>query len=323
MRAWRVAAVAVLAGAFAVPATAVGSDGGRQVFSFRDPRITESSGLVDLGSMMVTTNDSGDSSRVFVVDPASGRTVGITDYHSEMLDAEALAPAGPGEVWVGDIGDNSRSRDEVTVYRVPVGERQIDVASPVRYRFTYPDGSHDAESLLVDRAGRIYLISKSPLGGTVYRAPATLSRSGRNRLTAVAEVADFATDAALGRGDRFVVVRGPAQASVYTFPGFRRVGTFALPHQHQKKKISIGPDGRVRISSEKAGTAVEQVDLPAGILRGLRHPATTPAGPPPEPEPAAAGHDGNRGTTLLAWSVAGVLVLGAVGLGLGLRRGSA
>ena len=41
---------------------------GRVVFSFVDPAITESSGLVDLGALMVTTNDSGGDPLVFVVD---------------------------------------------------------------------------------------------------------------------------------------------------------------------------------------------------------------------------------------------------------------
>jgi len=50
----------------------------RVLFSFADPAITESSGLVDLGSLMVTTNDSGDDAVLYVVDPTTGRTVGRT-----------------------------------------------------------------------------------------------------------------------------------------------------------------------------------------------------------------------------------------------------
>ena len=65
------------------------------MFELRDDRIYESSGLVDLGSVMATVNDSGDSSRVFVLDPESGETVGVTDFHTEVTDVEALAPAGP------------------------------------------------------------------------------------------------------------------------------------------------------------------------------------------------------------------------------------
>ena len=72
--------------------------GSRRVFELRDDRIAESSGLADLGSVMATVNDSGDTSRVFVLDPESGETVGVTDFHTDVTDVEALAPAGPRAV---------------------------------------------------------------------------------------------------------------------------------------------------------------------------------------------------------------------------------
>ena len=43
---------------------------------------------------MVTTNDSGDRARVFVVGATSGRTLGVTDFRAQVQDVEALAPAG-------------------------------------------------------------------------------------------------------------------------------------------------------------------------------------------------------------------------------------
>ncbi len=122
----RLLLVVVLLGGIAAPAAAAATttaddDGARRVFELSDDRIFESSGLADLGSLMATVNDSGDSSRVFVLDPESGETVGVTDFHTEVADVEALAPAGPRAVYVGDIGDNRGERDEVVVHRVPVG----------------------------------------------------------------------------------------------------------------------------------------------------------------------------------------------------------
>ena len=88
---------------------------------FEDPAIVESSGLVVVDGLFVTTNDSGDSGRVFTVDPATGETVGVTHWSDDPVDVEALAPAGGGEVWVGDIGDNRAERASISVVRVPVG----------------------------------------------------------------------------------------------------------------------------------------------------------------------------------------------------------
>ena len=49
------------------------------LFSFADPEIVESSGLVATEGLVVTVNDSGDAARAFIVDPGSGETVGVTE----------------------------------------------------------------------------------------------------------------------------------------------------------------------------------------------------------------------------------------------------
>jgi hypothetical protein len=315
----RAAAVLLLLGLLLHPVPAHAD--AEPVLTFADGRIRESSGLVDLGDLMVTVNDSGDTGRVFTVDPRSGETVGVTDYGADAVDVESLAPAGRRSVWVGDIGDNTRSRDEVTVHRVPVGRGDVQVESPVGYRLVYPDGSHDAESLLATPSGRLYVITKAVMGGSVYRAPATLRRSATNRLEKVGEVVDFATDAALVRGGRFAIVRGPRQASVYTFPAFARVGTFALPRQPQGEGISVGPDGRIRLSTEGVGSRVLQVPLPREIARAMRAPSPPTAAP--SPRTGGGESDASTPNSWLAWSVAGAVVLAAVGVALGLgRRGA-
>ena len=53
----------------------VGAGGPAVELTFKDPDIIESSGLAVVGPWVVTTNDSGDTGRVFVVD-RSGATVG-------------------------------------------------------------------------------------------------------------------------------------------------------------------------------------------------------------------------------------------------------
>ena len=321
----RVVAAGLLVSVFVVPATTVDVAADEAVFRFQDVRIDESSGLVDLDSMMVTTNDSGDVARVFVIDPGTGATVGLTSFAAPTVDVEALAPAGPQEVWVGDIGDNTRSRADVVVYRVPVAARQIDVNPPASFRLVYPDGPHDAESLFAGPDGRLHVISKSPAGGTVYRAPAQLNAGAPNPLEPVARVGDFATDAALTEDGRHVVVRSFAQASVYAFPGFIRVGTLTLPQQRQGEGISVGPGNRLRVSSEGAGSTVEQVDLPADLLAQVQPETVLPpaAGSQPSRAPLPARdvpEPAEDDPNWLLWSIPAVIALGATGIGLGLRR---
>jgi hypothetical protein len=329
--------VALLLGISMAPVSAAAADHGR-VLTFHDRRITESSGLVDLGNVMVTTNDSGSRSKLYVVDQSTGHTVGVTDFHAKTVDVEALAPAGGRAVWVGDIGDNRTARKSVSVYRVNVraGARNVH---PVKYRLTYPKGARNAESLFADRRGRLHVITKSIMGGTVYQAPRVLRPNKPNRLERIGRVIDFATDAAMLRDKRHIIVRGPGQASVYTFPGLKRLGSFGLPRQRQGEGVSVGPGSRIRLSSEGARSTVLQVSLPAAVRQRMRPAA---AAPPPSPSPSAppspspsasasaspgvekrkaSGPDLKDGPWLM-WSIPGVIVLGAVGIGIGLWRRS-
>jgi hypothetical protein len=290
---------------------------GRVVFSFVDPAITESSGLVDLGSVMVTTNDSGGDPLVFVVDAKTGRTVGHTTYTDDVLDTEALAPAGAHAVWVGDIGDNDEVRDSVQVYRVPVGRGDRTVDAPA-YELVYPDGPHDAESLVASPGGRLHVITKGLLGGTAYVAPRHLDPQRPNVLRAVAAVDVWATDAALFPDGKHVLVRGYDTAAIYSFPDFRPVASVDLPRQRQGEGVSIGASGRVRLSSEGRNSPVLQVRLP-DALKAVVEPGPASASPPPAARQVADESGDSRSPALVLGG--GTLgLVAAIGLGVVLVR---
>jgi hypothetical protein len=311
----RLLAAAALIATLLVPAAATGATTGR-IFRLTDPRIVEASSLVDFGARMVTANDSGNAPDLFSVDSRTGRTVGVTHLRVDAVDIEALAPAGNGRVWVGDIGDNTASRPFVSLYLAPVAGRDLDVTPPT-YRLVYPDGPHDAESLFTDRAGRVYVVSKALTGGSVYRAGPRLSTSRPNRLVRVAHVPEFATDAAMLPDHRHVLIRGYGDAGLYTFPGFRRLGGFPLPAQPQGEGISVGRGGRIRLSSEGHDSAVLQVALPADLE------AKIAPSPSVSPKPIA-GVDSpaveSEATSAWWWAVPAVILAGGVALGLSRRR---
>jgi hypothetical protein len=77
-------------------------------------------------------------------------------------------------LYLADTGDNLRSRSRVQVIRVVEPDalhsgRLVAEAFP----FTYPDGSHDAEALLVDpRTAEVFVVTKSIMSlGHAYRVP--------------------------------------------------------------------------------------------------------------------------------------------------------
>ena len=276
MLAGAVVAVPFLLGAAAGPGSS--PDPG-EAFRFADPDIVESSGLVALpeqqGDLVVTTNDSGDSGRVFTVDARTGSTVGVTSWPSDPVDVEALAPAGPGHVWVADIGDNRAVRDSVEVLRVPVGRRDV-AATPTAYELVYPDGPRDAEALVRHPlSGQLFVITKGIFGGTVYAAPVPLRADRPNRLVEVGEAPGIVTDAAFLPGGGGVVMRTYTDAYVADFPSWQPVTSWALPAQDQGEGITVGPDGLL-LSSEGARSKVLSVPLPPeASATDLRGPAWT------------------------------------------------
>jgi hypothetical protein len=252
--------------------------------TFQDPAIVESSGLVVRDGLFLTTNDSGDGGRIFVVD-GSGRTVGSTSWEPAPKDVEALAPASPGWVWVGDIGDNVEDRETVTVLKVPFG-RETQEVEPESYTLVYPDHPHDAETLLADpTTGQLFVVTKNIFGGTVFAAPRKLSATEPNELREVADSAKgVATDGSFFPDGRHYVVRDYISATVYSFPGHEPIDSFPLPAQQQGEGIAVDEDDGVHVSTEGQFTPVRSVRLPTTLQRAMRpEPAVHhPPAPPVE-----------------------------------------
>ena len=295
---------------------------GQVVFHFADPAIVEASALVVEDGLFLTSNDSGDTGRVFVVDRA-GDTVGVTHWSRHPIDSEALAPAGPGHVWVGDIGDNLARRSSVTITRVPVGRGDRTVRG-TSYRLTYPRGATDAETLLRDPVtGRLYLATKNLFGGLLYAVPEHLDPSRPNRVVRVGHVLPFATDGSFFPDGRHLIVRGYGSAEVYAWPSLRPIGSVAMPQERQGEGIAVADDGSVYVSSEGADSAVIRVALPPRIDAAVRAPAPTtpsPRAPADAPGSPVAGQDGGRSRDVWPWLGGGLFALLAlVVLGFALR----
>ena len=276
----RSAVAALLVGLPFVVGAASAADGParHEVFRFADPAIVESSALVVVPGAFVTVNDSGDSARVFSVDPRTGRTVGVTSWDGGAVDDEALAPAADdGFVWVGDIGDNTGSRDDVSVVEVPVGGGDRSVPGD-RYTLTYPHGrSSDAETLLCDpRTGRLFVVTKGVFGGDVYAAPRTLRHDRPNLLRSRGSVLPIATDGAFFPDGQHVILRDYSRAVVYDWPSLEEVGEVPLPRQPQGEGLAVDADGQVFVSSEGQHQPVYRVPLPAAVQRVVG-PTTRPS----------------------------------------------
>jgi hypothetical protein len=215
-------------------------------------------------------NDSGDTARLFAVG-LDGRTLGrFTLAGIDARDWEDVA-AGPGPVagrrylYVGDIGDNARTRDSISVlrFREPV----VDPAGPPTTRrvtavdelvLRYPDGPHDAEALLVDPRSGVLLIVTKQLDGRagVFRAPPGLADGSQTVLRRVATLrlgfGVLVTGGDVSRSGSVVALRAYTSVLLYARPAgkplaaaFRgRRCTGIGPPETQGEAIALRTGGR-------------------------------------------------------------------------------
>jgi PKD repeat protein len=154
-----------------------------------DTDIVEASGLahsVQTG-LLWTHNDSGGVGELFGLSETGEVLERISlDIHSG--DWEDLSYAETADGWmffVGDIGDNAESRDDIHVYLVP--EDDPDAWGVMD--LTYDDGeSHNCESIAVDpQTGDLVVITKSYEGDTrVYVKPPPHADGDQAVLTEIA-----------------------------------------------------------------------------------------------------------------------------------------
>jgi hypothetical protein len=174
-----------------------------------NPAVKESSGIAASHfntNILWTHNDSGDGPFVYAFD-RQGKHRGVWRVTgAQAVDWEDMA-IGPGPrkgqsyLYLADIGDNSRNRDYITVYRVsepritpkdssstvqnPLG---TELADAIRLR--YPDGKHDAESLMIHPStGDLYIVTKvRGAAAGVYKLKAPLPVTGVSTLVRIGEV---------------------------------------------------------------------------------------------------------------------------------------
>ena len=163
------------------------------------PELTELSGLAASArnrGLLWAHNDSGDAPLLYCLRP-SGAGCGVWRVNgAQAIDWEDIAAApneaGEPSLYIADIGDNSRSRATVSIYRV--GEPDVDAARSARtlrpetFTFTYPDRAHDAEAIVVNRdTGDLYVITKDYSSRSVVfvaRAP-LVDRTELERVTSM------------------------------------------------------------------------------------------------------------------------------------------
>ncbi|MFC4119158.1 hypothetical protein [Nonomuraea zeae] len=256
----------------AVPAHAA-DEGMEKLFTFKDPKITESSGLAvspTHDGVYYTHNDSSAAPTFYAVG-GDGRTRATFQVQgAQARDWEAMAaskdPAtGRGVLWFADIGDNlDGAWPNVSVYRVLEPQTLRDATLPAtRYRFRYADGGRNAEGLMINpRTGRLYVVSKE-FAGAVYAAPKKLRTDRTNVLRKVTAAPLMATDAAYAPDGSSYVIRTYFSATLYK-PSGEMITRVSMPELKQAESITYTLDGRALLTgTEGPKSPVYRVPIPA------------------------------------------------------------
>ena len=198
--------------------------------------LTETSGLAvspHNPGVLWTHNDVGDTNRIYALS-AQGKLLGsYTLSNATHVDYEDIA-TGPGPVtnvqylYVGDVGDNKSVRSTIAVYQLPEPAVYLrQVTNPVTFNlkgvrkisFQYPDGAHNAETLLVDPlSGDIFIATRQTNGCRIYSATrAQMDAGGTNTLTFVRQISfDAASGGAISPTGGEIVIRSPDLARLWT-----------------------------------------------------------------------------------------------------------
>ena len=257
----------------------------------QDPAITESSGLVASRSnpgIMWTHNDSGSEPVLYCLN-LEGASCGTWDVDgATVLDWEGIA-IGPGPrlrtdyIYIGDIGDNDRNRDSVTVYRSPEPRTDgspggVGLMAAERIDLTYPDGPHDAETLMVHPdSGDLYIVTKELSSrSVVFKATAPLTSGTTLEAVGTVRISDFLSDRTGGDispdGDHVILCtygaayeltlpEGAAFDTIWKQP----LETIDIGVRDQGEAITYSADGRsLFATSEGRGAPLYRIPVKEG-----------------------------------------------------------
>jgi len=216
-------------------------------------------------------NDSGEA--VLLALDTRGKVTGrvrLSGVKVEDWEAVAVGPCPAGScIYIGDIGDNEGGRRRITIHRVSEPSTEDSVPVQDTFHATYPDGPHDAETLLVAPDGRIFIVTKGETNAVgLYRFPRDLRPGGSHQLERVGELrasgkvpeSERITDGSVSPDGTWVVLRtrhGFAfHRATELFAGHwaaaGRVDLRALG-EPQGEGVAIASDGTVYLTGEGGG----------------------------------------------------------------------
>jgi hypothetical protein len=307
---------------------------GTTVCTITDHRLIGLSGLIVTKDGFIAISDSNpDKSaiRIWYIDKHC-KLIKSVGYPTSAYDPEDAAIGRDGSLYVADIGDNDHTRTRIAIWKLAAGH-----STPKLYRYSYPDGAHDAEAILLAADDTPIFVTKDPLTAEIYVPTAPADPSGKPvRLKKVGSFTLTPTDTSSGVGilggfvvtgganspdRRRVALRSYSDAYEWDVPDGDVVKAITttkpritpLPDEPQGESIAYGLDGRdfYTVSDQE----VTPVKTPI-----LRYTPVRPAVPSPTRSvrastTVASSTPNRRSGLFIGATVLGLVLIGAGGWG--------
>jgi len=282
---------------------------------FTDLRLSEISGMAPSAlhrGVMWVHNDSGDDAKLYALKLNDCSIEGELSLQGvSARDFEGLAagvdPKGRPVLWVGDIGDNRDSWSDVSIYQIREPKKLGNTSAQViRYRFTYDDRPHNAETILADpQSQQIWIVTKQLASGSIYALPKKMKKSGINIAEKIGSASGLITDGAMKPDGSGFVLRDYFDTQFFNGrPAGELVQDIELPAQPQGEAIAWLPGENAVVIASEGDNRLLRVPGPS-VVAPSRSPEPEQT---PEQTPAAVQGQSINYVTLVG-VVSGVIVL--------------
>ena len=243
--------------------------------------------ISDAGGPLTGVAFDQQSSRLFAVSETGGTNIAVTDatgakvgaisFSADTESVQGLA-VHSGSLFVGDVGDSKGKRNKITVYKLPL---EVGNQSYNSYDFRYPDGAHDAKSVLVSGRGRIYIVTAGENPG-IYYAELELSRSGVNKLSRASDAPAGVTDGAFLSDGVTMALRTGSGVQVVDASSWETRATLTYQGAPEGESITTFSGDRMLVG---AGPQLREEAVPTSDSTVTISPSGE-ASPTPSPEPS-------------------------------------
>ncbi len=155
------------------------------------------------------------------------------------------------ELFIADIGDNNSNYNNYTIYRFPEPTLSNDTIKSIQQiNFTYPDGPHDAEAMIIDPLQKdIIIITKRDTLSAFYRLPFPYTNTTLQKLGSLPY--NGVTAAAISHDGTEILIKTYDKVRYYNRPPGKSI-TDALASSFTQLPYVIEPQGE-SISFKKDG----------------------------------------------------------------------